>query len=218
MFPAHSFCGGCSLLISLWLVAAAAGDDPPVKRPPGSKGPPVGRGEARGGPELPGPFRLPPHIQLTPEQQRALQDIHRELGPRWQALEEDWHTLMTEELRAAERAAREEARRQGLRGPQEREFIEAALPLTAEQRDIRATLEETRKQLDQEVTARIRVLLTPEQRAAAGPRFRAKGEKPVPPPRRGAAPDLPHRAAPVQPDDDRDLDNLPTAQEDRRVP
>jgi hypothetical protein len=199
MFQSFSFDGICSVILSLILVTTSVADDPSVHRPPRPKGPPAAGGEDRGGPHLPGPFRLPPHVQLTPEQRQALEEVYRELGPRWQGLDEGLKALMTEELRAAERAAREEAQRQGLRGPQEREFVEAALPLTAEQRAIRNDLEEARKQLDHEITARIRELLTPEQLSAAGPRFRAKGGKPVPPKAPGAAPLRKGPPAPMHP-------------------
>lgn len=214
MCPTRSFpCLG-SAVVSLVLVATLAADDPPVKRPPGPKGPPAVRGEGRGGPELPGPFRLPPHVTLTAEQQQALRGIYDELGPRWRTLEAEGKALMTEKLRAAERAAREEAHRQGLRGPQEHEFVEAALPLTPEQRAIRNALQEAREQLDHEITARIRELLTPEQLSAAGPRFRAKGGKPVPPEVRGAdrlRKGPPPSARPA----DESLDSPPGAREDQ---
>lgn len=214
MFPTRVFPGFGSAVVSLVLVATLAADDPPVKRPPGPKGPPAAHKAGEGGPKLPGPFRLPPHVFLSAEQQRALQGIYDELGPRWRALDEEWKALMTEELRGAERAAREEARRQGLRGPQEQEFIESALPLTPEQRVVRHDLQEAREQLDRDVTARIRVLLTPEQLSAAGPRFRAKGEKPVPPKGRGA--DRSPKGSPsAAPPTEAPLDSPPERREDR---
>jgi hypothetical protein len=214
MFRTRVFPGLGSAVVSLVLVATLAADDPPGKRPPGPKGPPAAHKAGEGGPKLPGPFRLPPHVSLSAEQQRALQGIYDELGPRWKALDEEWKALMTEELRGAERAAREEARRQGLRGPQEHEFVEAALPLTPEQRAVRNDLQEARKQLDDIVTARIRELLTPEQLSAAGPRFRVKGEKPVPPKGRGAD-RLRQGPPPAERPTDAGLDSPPVTREDR---
>ena len=101
------------------------------------------------------PFNLPRSITLSEEQKKKLDDLKKELEPKLQAALKK--SQLTDEQRTAQREARQKARDDGKRGREAQEAVEAALNLTAEQKEGRAELNKIREA--------VQGLLTDDQKA-----------------------------------------------------
>ena len=104
-----------------------------------------GRGQGRGGAGS-DPFDLPRSITLSEEQKKKLDDLKKEHEPRLQAALKK--AQLTDEQRTAQREARQKARDDGKRGREAQEAVEAALNLTADQKEGRAEIRKIREAVE----------------------------------------------------------------------
>jgi hypothetical protein len=105
------------------------------------------------------PFALPRSITLTDEQKKKIDDLKKQHEPALQAAVKK--SQLTDEQRTAERDARRKAREDGKRGREAQEAVDAALNLTAEQKEGRAEL----RKISGEIREAINGILTDDQKA-----------------------------------------------------
>lgn len=103
-------------------------------------------------------------IDLTAEQKEKLQEIQKELGPKFAEIRKEMSGILTEEQKAAREEAMKKAREAGKRGREMFQAAQEAVKLTDEQKtkmaEVRKKMEEFGKQFREKALA----VLTPEQK------------------------------------------------------
>jgi hypothetical protein len=105
------------------------------------------------------PFALPRSITLSDEQKKKIDDLKKQHEPALQAAVKK--SQLTQEQQTAQRDARRKAREDGKQGREAQEAVDAALNLTAEQKEGRAEL----RKISGEIREAINGILTDDQKA-----------------------------------------------------
>jgi hypothetical protein len=109
-------------------------------------------------------FGLPGEIALTDEQKAGLKSLHEELGPKLAELSEKRAAIMTAERQAALEAAQKTARESNLDRQAAGDAIKAALNLSEAEKTQLAEIEQSQRDLYQQIQDRKLALLTAEQK------------------------------------------------------
>lgn len=116
-------------------------------------------------------FTVPGGIELTEEQKTSLQALNGELGGKLAELTEKQALIMTEERRAAREAAYKDARENNRDRQATAEAVDAALKLTDAEKTQLAEVEQSLRELHQQIRERMAAVLTADQRAELEKRF-----------------------------------------------
>lgn len=118
-------------------------------------------------------FTIPGGIAISDEQKTSLLALNGELGSKLAELTEKQALLLTDERRAAREAAYKEARESGKDRQATADAVDAALKMSAAEKAQLAEVEQSLRELNQQIRDRMTALLTPEQKAELEKRFGA---------------------------------------------
>ena len=113
---------------------------------------------------VPAAFKLANKISLTAEQQAKVDELKTQYASKLAEAQKNIDDLYTEEQRAAQKTARQDAVAAGKKGKELKAAVDAAVVPTDEQRQKLAEAERNRKQLTKEVRKQIIAFLTDEQK------------------------------------------------------
>jgi Spy/CpxP family protein refolding chaperone len=116
-------------------------------------------------------FGLPGEINLTGEQKAGLKSLHEELGPKLAEWSEKRGAIMTAERQAALEAAQKAARESNLDRQAYADAVNAALNLSQAEKTQLAEVEQSLRDLYQQIQDRKLALLTAEQKDELQKRF-----------------------------------------------
>ncbi len=116
-------------------------------------------------------FTIPGGIELTEDQKTSLLALNGELGGKLAELTEKQAVIMTEERRAAREAAYKDARENSRDRQATADAVDAALKLTEAEKTQLAEVEQSLRELHQQIRERMAALLTADQRAELEKRF-----------------------------------------------
>ncbi len=136
----------------------AADEGKPVK----GEAKPATKGEAK--PQIPG-FKLPDTIALSDEQKEKLAAIEKEFQPQFAELKKGGDVL-TDEQKAKVKQIMQDAKASGKTGNDVKEQVEAALNLTAEQKQKQAEGKQKAEALHKAMREKVLSVLTEDQRKA----------------------------------------------------
>ena len=120
-------------------------------------------------------FSLPAELGLNDKQKADLKTLQEELGPKLTDLTGKHSTLLTEERRLARESAYKDARESGKDRQATADAVDAALGLTAAEKAQLVEVEQSLRELNQQIRERITSLLTDSQRAELEKRFGGRG-------------------------------------------
>jgi len=123
---------------------------------------------------------LPKSIQFSGEQKEKVAALQKEFRPQLVALQKKIRGILTPEQRKARQAAFKEARAAGTKGKDLRKAIEAAVQLSADQKQQMKEVRKGMHTLRGQIQAAVRKILTPEQRTqlkSARGKGKRKGKK-----------------------------------------
>ncbi len=109
-------------------------------------------------------FKLPTEITLTADQETKMATLKKEFGPKIAELQKKSTDILTKDQRAARKAAMEKAKADGLKGKALQEAVDAAMMLTAEQKEQQAAVKKDLDPIVAEVKKQIDNFLTAEQK------------------------------------------------------
>lgn len=118
-------------------------------------------------------FSIPGGLAISEDQKTSLNALNGELGTKLADLTEKQALLLTDERRAAREAAYKEARESGKDRQATADAVESALNMTAAEKAQLAEVEQSLRELNQQIRERMMALLTPEQKAELEKRFGA---------------------------------------------
>ena len=116
-------------------------------------------------------FSLPGNLTLTEEQKTGLKALSGELGTKLADLNEQHALLLTDARRLARESAYKDARESGKDRQATAVAVDAALGLTAAEKAQLTEVEQSLRELQQQIRERMIALLTPEQKAELEKRF-----------------------------------------------
>lgn len=116
-------------------------------------------------------FTLPGGMTVSDEQKAALKKLSDELGPKLADLTEKHASILTEERRAARDAAIKEARESGKDRQAATDAVAAAMKMTDAEKTQLPELDQSLRDLNQQIRDRMMALLTAEQKAELEKRF-----------------------------------------------
>ncbi len=116
-------------------------------------------------------FTIPGGITLTEDQKTSLLALNGELGGKLAELTEKQALIMTDERRTAREAAFKDARENSRDRQATADAVDAALKLTDAEKTQLAEVEQSLRELNQQIRERMAALLTPDQRAELEKRF-----------------------------------------------
>lgn len=116
-------------------------------------------------------FTIPGGIALSEEQKTSLLALNGELGGKLADLTEKQALILTDERRAAREAAYKEARESGKDRQATADAVEAALKMSDAEKAQLAEVEQSLRELNQQIRDRMAALLTAEQRAELEQKF-----------------------------------------------
>tara|TARA_B100000029_G_scaffold129507_1_gene123000 strand:- start:73 stop:579 length:507 start_codon:yes stop_codon:yes gene_type:complete len=117
------------------------------------------------GRKAPAAVRVPKGIELSADQKKKVAAINKELAPKLIEINKKFQTVITPEQRKARGAAQKEARAAGKKGKALREAVNAALKISPEQKKQLAELNKARQEILKVAQAKLREILTDEQKA-----------------------------------------------------
>lgn len=144
-------------LVTLMMVAIAGpamAEDKEKKK--GAKGQKGQRGAA---------LRVPPSIELTAEQKAKVAEISKKHAPAAKEAREKMAAVMTKEMMAKRREAMKAAKEAGKKGKEAQEMINAAMNLSAEQKEKVAAAQKALREVQMAFLGDIKEILTDEQKA-----------------------------------------------------
>ncbi len=104
-------------------------------------------------------------IEFSTEQLEKIEELRKDFVPKLTENQSEWNGLITEAQQQARREAFRKAREAGKEGQELRDFVDAALTFTDEQKKQRAAVQDERNELVSEIRTQLTALLTDEQRA-----------------------------------------------------
>lgn len=110
-------------------------------------------------------FAIPKEITLNADQQAKLDAIKKEHGPKIAELNQKLEAGITDEQKAARKAAAAQAKADGKKGKAAQEAVNAALNLTDEQKKKRAEIQPEMAKLQSSIKEQIHGILTDDQKA-----------------------------------------------------
>lgn len=113
---------------------------------------------------VPAAFKLPKDVSLTAEQQAKLDELKTQFAGKLADAQKKVADAYTEEQRAAQKTARQDAVAAGKKGKELKAAVTAAVQLTDEQQQKLTVAEKELKQLSKEVRKQVVGLLTDEQK------------------------------------------------------
>ncbi len=116
-------------------------------------------------------FTIPGGIAITDEQKTSLLALNGELGGKLAELMEKQALILTDERRAAREAAYKEARESGKDRQATVDAVEAALKMSDAEKAQLTEVEQSLRELNQQIRERMTALLTAEQKAELEKRF-----------------------------------------------
>jgi Spy/CpxP family protein refolding chaperone len=116
-------------------------------------------------------FSIPGGLAISEDQKTSLNALNGELGTKLADLTEKQALLLTDERRAAREAAYKEARESGKDRQATADAVESALNMTAAEKAQLAEVEQSLRELNQQIRERMMALLTPEQKTELEKRF-----------------------------------------------
>ncbi|MBX3449788.1 MAG: hypothetical protein KF777_09525 [Planctomycetaceae bacterium] len=105
-------------------------------------------------------FAVPDTIELSAEQKEKLEGLKKEYGEKAAGLAKQMNEILTAEQKATRKEVTAKAKEEGKKGKELRETVDAALNLTAEQKEKQAKVQKEITALKLEVMGKV---LTPEQ-------------------------------------------------------
>jgi len=111
-------------------------------------------------------FTVPETIELSAEQKEKLEGLKKEYGEKAAGLAKQLNDLLTAEQKATRKEVTAKAKEEGKKGKELRETVNAALNLTAEQKEKQASLQKEINALKLEVLGKV---LTADQLAKLQP-------------------------------------------------
>ena len=135
-----------------------------------------GKGKAGKGPTA--TQRFVAKMELSDEQKEKVAAIDKQFAERFTAMMKKRDSILTEDQLKARKEAMAQARKDGLKGPDARKAIDAAVELTDEQKAQQKALGKSEQELNKEIIASLKEVLTAEQQEKL-PKSRggADGEK-----------------------------------------
>ncbi|PHR94987.1 MAG: hypothetical protein COA78_31035 [Blastopirellula sp.] len=130
----------------------------------------------------PGMFNNAAKLDLNAEQKEKLAALKKEFTPKLAELRKK--SGQTAETRKARAAAIKEATEKGLKGKKRQEFLDSKVPVTEEQKKVRAEV----AKLTKEIKAKLASFLTKEQMAKLNPNAAAKKPAAAPKKKKGKKP------------------------------
>jgi hypothetical protein len=115
-------------------------------------------------PAVPAAFKLPKDVTLTAEQQAKLDELKTQYSGKLADAQKKVADVYTDEQRAAQKTARQDAMAAGKKGKELKAAVTAAVQLTDEQQQKLTIAEKDLKQLSKEVRKQLVGLLTDEQK------------------------------------------------------
>lgn len=109
-------------------------------------------------------YKLPDVVALTDEQKPKIEALNKEYAPKFRELAKKNRDLLTKEQRQARREATKSAKEAGKKGKQLQADVEAAMQLSAEQKEQLAKLKTETTDLRKQMQEKVVSLLTPEQK------------------------------------------------------
>lgn len=122
------------------------------------------KGKKRAGGQNHPAFAIPKEITLTADQQAKLDAIKKENGPKLAELTQRLDAGITDEQKAARKAAMAQAKADGKKGKAAQEAVNAALNLTDEQKKKRAEIQPEMAKLQASIKEQIHGILTDDQK------------------------------------------------------
>ena len=116
-------------------------------------------------------------LDLSEAQKEELKGLREKLGPKFKEIFDKMQEVLTEEQKAAGEEAMEEAKASGKKGREFFQAIEAALKLTAEQKEKMDKLAPEIAAVQKEMMKEIRGILTPEQQEKLKAKMRPPRKK-----------------------------------------
>ena len=146
----------CLLLVVAMVSGAAMADE---KRGQGK-----GKGKGRKGRKAPSATqRFVGKMDLSDDQKTQMTAIDNQFAERFQALNKKRFAILTDEQKKTQKEMATAARSSGERGPDVRKKIQAALNLTDDQKVQQKALGKTQQELNKEIMAALKKVLTAEQ-------------------------------------------------------
>lgn len=118
-------------------------------------------------------FKLPQEVQLTAEQQAKVKELAAQFGPRMADLAAKEKAIVTPEQLKARQEAMRKAKEAGKKGKDAKAEVEAALKISAKQKQQLAEINKSKQALQQEARDALMSLLSEEQKA----KLPKKGDK-----------------------------------------
>lgn len=115
-------------------------------------------------------------LELTDEQKTQVAAIDKQFGERVATVQKQMSELLTDDQKKAQREASKAARESGSKPAEIRKAVEAALNLTAEQKEKRKEIMAVQRKLNSEIIAALKTVLTEEQQASL-PKTRGANKK-----------------------------------------
>jgi hypothetical protein len=112
---------------------------------------------------LPHALQLPSEITLTAEQQKKLDELVATYGPKFEAMEKQRDSILSEEQRKAGAEARKAALASGKKGKDLQQAADEAMKLKPEQKSKLDAISKESTALGKEIREKLRDLLTAEQ-------------------------------------------------------
>ncbi|MGC1274516.1 MAG: hypothetical protein WBC44_12495 [Planctomycetaceae bacterium] len=111
-----------------------------------------------------GMYKLPEVITLTDEQKPKVEALNKEYAPKFRELAKKNRDLLTKEQRQARRDAMKSAKEAGKKGKQLQADVQAAMQLSAEQKEQLEKLKAETMTLRTQMQEKVVSVLTPEQK------------------------------------------------------
>ncbi|HVX60852.1 MAG TPA: hypothetical protein VHC19_09625 [Pirellulales bacterium] len=124
----------------------------------------------------PAAFKLPDAITLTAEQQAKVDELKTEYAGKLQDAMKKVNDIYTPEQRKALREARKTAAAEGKKGKQLKQAVDAAVEISADQKQTLADAQKELASLQKEVREKVVALLTDEQKQHIKVKGKGKGK------------------------------------------
>ena len=119
---------------------------------------------------------IPKGMELTAEQNKKVEEIEKELGPKFESAAKASRDVLTKEQQQARRDAVKAAKESGLKKQEAKEAVEKAVALTDDQKKQQAEADKALAAVRFEMGERIKGLLTNEQLAKFNEGKKGKGK------------------------------------------